>query len=216
MADLRRTLRQFQSEAPPSGKPARKTAETEKAAHRRASVRAPGRRTPAAALEAPPGLAELPADAPDWMLKSRMLSSALEGTIAQANPGPRLKACIERAWAAWELNGLTDKQIAKVSNLVMRAHRAIRETARSQLNRAIIDCAEILHAGLPSPLKRRTRFELVLDVVRAVRDEADADAAMIAGTMRLCGWSELMREAAAEAIRIALEEYPPVSSVSNR
>jgi len=150
------------------------------------------------------------------MLTSRMLSSALEATIVEGNPGPRLMACIERAWAAWELNGLTDKQIAKVSMLVLRAHRAIRETARSHLNRAVIDCAEILHAGLPSPLKKKTRFELVLEVVRSAREEADRDKAMIEGTMRLCGWNELMRDLAEQAIRIALEEFPPVSSVDHR
>ena len=95
MADLRRTLRQFpQSEAPPSaGKPARKAPETDdgKTGGRRPSQRTAGRRTPADGTN----FVELPAHAPDWMTKSRMLASALESTIAEGNPGPRLRACIE-------------------------------------------------------------------------------------------------------------------------
>ena len=208
MADLRRTLRQFQSEAPPSV--GRKTPV------KRPAPRTGGRRSSQGLSKTPLEPEELPADAPEWMVQCRVLSSALECAIADRDAGPRLRACIERAWAAWEFNGLTDKQIAKVSRLVTRAHRAIRETSRAELSRAFIDCAEILHAGLPSPLKRRTRFEVALEVVRAARDEADGEAAMIEGTMRICGWSELAKAAAREAIRIALEELPPVSSVPNR
>jgi hypothetical protein len=96
-----------------------------------------------------------------------------------------------------------------VSHLCRRAHDAIRNTSRAGLEAAYVDCARVLHLGLPSVLRRRVSIEVVTDAVRGMRREADRWVAVVDATMLLVGWVDANRARAAEAIRRALQEHPP-------
>jgi hypothetical protein len=147
----------------------------------------------------------LAADAPDWMRAARALSDALEANISRGSVEPTQLAAIERAWAAWTLGGVTTGQILRVAHLVRRAHTAIRETNRTELDLAYRDCAGVLYGGLPSALRQGLPFERVILVVRQLREEADGWAAVVEGTAELLGWRDYARMCAASIIRIAIE-----------
>jgi hypothetical protein len=146
-----------------------------------------------------------------WLDQGRSLLGALQKALSQRDASPRMKASIERAWAAWQLNGWTDREIARVAHLVRRAHEAIRDSPRKVMDQALLDCANVLYAGLPSAVRRRVVLDDVRELVRELRDVAGARHAIELGTMRLLGWSELMRQMAQEAIQTAFEEAPPSS-----
>lgn len=146
---------------------------------------------------------------PAWMAKARALSAALEEAQRTAAATPKLQACIERAHAAWTLDGATTRHIARVAHLAERAHEAVRGTSRAALDAAYADCARVLHLGLPSAIKRRVQLDAVIEIVRAMRREADAWVAVVEATMALLGWTDANRARTAEAIRGALEEFPP-------
>jgi hypothetical protein len=93
--------------------------------------------------------------------------------------------------------------------LCRRAYDAIRNTSRAGLEAAYVDCARVLHLGLPSALRRRVSIELVVEAVRQMRREADRWIAVVDATMLLIGWADANRARAAEAIRRALQEHPP-------
>jgi hypothetical protein len=147
-----------------------------------------------------------------WALKARTLSSALEEALRSGHASAKTRACVERAYAAWSLDGVTPPTVARVAHLVRRAHEAIRGTSRSGLEAAYTDCARLLHMGLPSALRRRVSLETAVDLVRNLRREADSWVAVVEVTMHLVGWTDAARSRAAEAIRQALEEYPPESA----
>jgi hypothetical protein len=151
---------------------------------------------------------------PAWLAKARALSAALEESQRTGAASPTLQACIERAHAAWNLDSATMRQIARVSHLAQRAHEAIRGTSRAALEAAYADCARVLHLGLPSAIKRRVQLDLVIEIVRAMRREADSWVAVVEATMGLLGWTDANRARAAKAIRQALEEFPPESSAN--
>jgi hypothetical protein len=146
---------------------------------------------------------------PAWLAKARALSAALEEAQRTGTASPKLQACIERAHAAWNLDGVTTRNISRVAHLVQRAHEAIRSTSRAALEAAYADCARVLHLGLPSAIKRRAQLDVVIELVRAMRREADGWVAVVEATMVLLGWTDATRARAAEAIRQALEEFPP-------
>jgi hypothetical protein len=163
-----------------------------------------GRRTPSATREAPdfgPPMAE---NAAGWMLRARRMSLALEEAIKNGTPSPALEAGIERAWAALELDGSSDKQISRVARLVEKAHTAIRETKAQDLERAYHECAQVLWAGLPRHVKARQDFAQVSAVVRDLRNEADGWAAVVDAVAKLLGWSQAARAHAAHAVRVAI------------
>jgi hypothetical protein len=54
-------------------------------------------------------------------------------------------------------------------------------------------------------------MEVAVDLVRNLRREADSWVAVVEATMLLVGWTDAARGRAAEAIRQALEEFPPES-----
>jgi hypothetical protein len=176
--------------------------------HRRS--RPPGRRTPAATQISAGN--DLPANASGWMKQGRLLSGAIEHAIADGHASRRLQACIERAFVAWQLGQHTDRDISRVAHLVRRAHEAIRETQKKSLERAYVDCAHILHGGLPTIVRRRVPLEAVIPLMRELREIVSGQTAIVEGTMRLLAWDELAREMSTEAIRVAWEEEPPVSS----
>jgi len=146
---------------------------------------------------------------PAWTAKGRALSAALEQALQNGSPSPSVQASIERAYGAWHLDGVTVRQISRVAHLSRRAHEAIRDTGRSELEEAYVDCARVLHLGLPSALRRGIAIESVVEVVRAMRREGDSWLAIVEATMFLMGWTDANRARAAEAIRLALEQFPP-------
>lgn len=198
MADFRRTL-------PMPGSPPEEKRIT---GHRRS--RPPGRRTPTATQVSAGN--ELPANALGWMKQGRLLSGAIEHAIADGHASRRLQACIERAFLAWQLGPYTDRDISRVAHLVRRAHEAIRAAPKKSLERAYLDCAQVLHGGLPTAVRRRVPLDSLILVIRELREIVSGQTAIVEGTMRLLGWDELGREMATEAIRVAWEEEPPVSS----
>lgn len=170
-----------------------------------------GRRTPSGPLKAPDFGADLPKNAPGWMRRARRMTLALESAIRAGRVGDATEACIERAWSAWELNGSSDAEIARVAHVVERAHQAIRNTARSELTEAVNDCAEVLWNALPPHVLRSATFEQVVDVVRGLKVEADPWEAVLSATSVLLGWVDASQAHAAQAIRHALVEHPPSS-----
>jgi hypothetical protein len=159
-----------------------------------------------------PELGALERGVPAWLAKARVLSAALQEAERTAAASPKLQACIERAHAAWTLDGATTRNISRVAHLAQRGHEAIRGTSRAALESAYADCARVVHLGLPSAIKRRVPLEVVIEQVRAMRREADGWVAVVEATMALLGWTDANRARAAEAIRGALEEFPPESS----
>jgi hypothetical protein len=148
----------------------------------------------------------LPPGSPDWMRAARTLADALEACIALGRVDPVKHAAIARAWAAWALGGARPEDVLKVAHLVSRAHRAIRETQRAQLDVAYRDCADVLYSGLPSMIRQRMPFERVMLVVRELRYQADAWAAVVEGTSELLGWKDYARTHAASVIRAVIEQ----------
>jgi hypothetical protein len=138
------------------------------------------------------------------MLRARRMSLALEEAIQSGTASPAIEACIERAWAAWELDGAADRQISRIARLIGKAHSAIRETTAQDLERAYGECAQVLWAGLPRHVKSKQDFAQTVQIVRALRVEADPWAAVVDATARLLGWTQASRAHAAHAIRVAL------------
>lgn len=132
------------------------------------------------------------------------MSLALEEAIRSGHLNPTLEACIERAWAAWELDGSADKQIARVARLVEKAHSAIRETPAEKCDRAYIEIAQVIWAGLPRHVKSRQEFAQIILVVRDLRAEADPWAAVVDATAKILGWSQAARAHSAHAVRVAI------------
>jgi hypothetical protein len=148
----------------------------------------------------------LPPGAPEWMRAARMLADALEESIAAGEIDTVQHAAVARAWAAYALGGVKPRQVLKVAHLVSRAHRAIRDTQREQLDIAYRDCADIVFRGLPSEVRSRMPFERVMLLVRSLRHEADAWAAVVEGTCELLGWKDYARSHAAAVIRAVIEK----------
>jgi hypothetical protein len=133
------------------------------------------------------------------------MSIALEALIASGSVALAAEAAVERAWSAWELDGMPDKYVARVATLVDRARTAIRDTAENELERAYNDCAQVLWASLPREIRVRQDQADVLLVMRGLRDEADPWAAIIEATARILGWTNAARAHAAHALRMALD-----------
>lgn len=164
----------------------------------------PGHRTPSATRQAPDFGPPMPENAPGWMLRARRMSIALEEAIRSGQPNPTVEACIERAWAAWELDGSPDKKIVRVARLVEKAHSAIRETPADKVDRAYVEIAQVIWAGMPRSVKSRQEFAQVIMVVRELRTEADPWAAVVDATAKILGWSQAARAHSAHAVRVAI------------
>ncbi len=165
---------------------------------------APAKRTPARSLRAPDGLKALPDDAPGWMQRARRMALALESAIRRESISPALEGNIERAWAAWQLEGVGDADIARVAHLVQRAHAALRDAKRDQRQQAAFNCAEVLWNGLPPRVQRRVEFDDAVALVRELSREVDGWTAIVRGTSVFCGWTEAGDLHASQAIRTAL------------
>lgn len=151
-------------------------------------------------------LRPLPPDAPPWMRAARELSLELEHAIAQGSTSRAAALSVQRAALAYQALGTPQERIVRVARLIRRAHHAIRETRRPELDAAVRDCAEIIYDGLSVNLRRTTPFDAVIAVVRELHAEADPWVAVVQGTSTLLGWRDAARTQAAQAIRVALEE----------
>jgi hypothetical protein len=165
----------------------------------------PDERSGARTRRTPQGL---PSDAPEWMRAARALADWLEERIERGAVTPADQAAVARTWAAFCLAGATEPQILKVAHLVQRAHTAIRTSPRSatDLQAAYHAAAGVLHAGLPTAVRERMPIERAVQVVRRLRDEADAWAAIVEGTSDLLGWKDHARTHAATVIRALIEQ----------
>jgi hypothetical protein len=163
-----------------------------------------GKRTPKAEGRAFGATPALPENAPGWMLRARSMTLALEEAIRSGKATPNMEACIERAYAAWELGGAGDKRIARVARLVEQAHSAIRTTPAHDLERAFGECAMVMWAGLPRSVKSRQDPAVIAQVVRRLRGEADAWAAVVDATADILGWCDAARGHSAQAVRVAI------------
>src|SRR6187551_3376904 len=131
--------------------------------------RAPrGIRTPSAGMAAVriPSHDPLPGDVPGWTRRAGRLIAALENALAEGNPPPAQIAAIERAFYAFELGGVSDQDIAKIAHVCERAHGALQGKITGSINDAYIACAHVMHAGLPTKIRRRTTEGDMLDVVK--------------------------------------------------
>jgi hypothetical protein len=143
----------------------------------------------------------------DWVRAAQTMSAWLNERVQKGSALPLEQALIARTWVAFSLGGTTVPQILRVAHLVSRAHTAIRETPRGEreLQAAVVDCARVLHAGLPSAIKARMPLERAVQVVRALRSEPDSWPAVVEGTSELLGWTDYARAHAAATIRTVIE-----------
>ena len=149
-----------------------------------------------------------PAETPGWMLRAGRLIAALEDTLAQEHPRPTQIAAIERAWFAYEMGGVSDREIAKIAHVCERAHSALQGKMSGPIQDAYLACAHVLHAGLPTKLRRKKEEAEVLEIVKAMRRTIDPWSAVVTATSQILGWDLHFREHAAHAIRTALESHP--------
>jgi len=163
-----------------------------------------GKRTPKPGGRAFGETPALPDDAPGWMVRARSMTLALEEAIREGQVTPNMEACIERAYAAWELGGAGNKRIARVARLVEQAHSAIRSAPGTDLERAFGACAMVLWAGLPRSVKARQDPTAIGQIVRKLRGEADAWAAVVDATANILGWCDAARGHSAHAVRVAI------------
>lgn len=147
----------------------------------------------------------LPPGSPEWMQAARALARELEALVQRGAATPAEQAAVSRAWTAWALAGASTRQVLRVAHVVSRAHSAIRETSRTELEAAYHDCAQVLLTGLPSALKRNLPYERVVNVVRDLRSEADRWVAVVDATSALLGWKTWARLHAAAAVKLAIE-----------
>ncbi|MGC4091406.1 MAG: hypothetical protein QM756_26710 [Polyangiaceae bacterium] len=166
--------------------------------------------TPQAELEARRLTQSVPPPAPEWVRAARAMVDWLEQRLAAQQVSPIDEAKISRAWAAFSLGGVSDPQALRVAHLVSRAYHAIRETPRGsvELQAALLDCAGVLHRNLPSSIRQRTPLDVVTHVVRRLKTEADAWAAVVEGASELLGWKDYGRMHAALVLRILIEQKP--------
>jgi len=149
----------------------------------------------------------VPPQAPDWMRAARAMSQWLDARIAQGELSTLEEATIARTWAAFSLAAVPEPTALRVAHLVSRAYHAIRNSSRSsvELQAAIVDCARVLHAGLPSLIRERMPMERAIQIVRRIRTEPDNWAAVVEGTSELLGWKDYARMHAAAVLRALIE-----------
>lgn len=169
--------------------------------------RAPrGTRTPA------PGTAlripmhdPLPIEGAGWTRRAGRLIAALEDALARGEQDPSQVAAIERAWFAYEMGGASDQEIAKIAHVCERAHGALQGKMSGPIQDAYLACAHVLHAGLPTKVRRRVSEAEVLEIVKEMRRTVDPWQAVVMATSRILDWDVHWREHAAQAVRTALE-----------
>jgi hypothetical protein len=163
-----------------------------------------GKRTPSPVGRLLGATPALPENAPGWMIRARRMTLALEEAVRRGTVDGTMEAGIERAYAAWELDGAGDKRIARVARLVEQAYSAIRATPVTELERAYGDCAQVMWAGLPRSVKAKQDPATINRIVRSLRGEADSWAAVVDATANILGWCDAARGYSAHAVRVAI------------
>lgn len=150
----------------------------------------------------------VPPSAPDWVRAASTLADWLNQRVLAGSVDSLEKATIARTWTAFALGGTTVPQIRKVAHVVSRAHGAIRETPRGEreLQAALIDCARVMHSGLPLAIQTRMPLERTVQVARMLRSEPDPWAAVVSGTSELLGWADYARAHTAAIIGLVIEQ----------
>jgi len=148
----------------------------------------------------------LPHDAPEWMRAARVLADSLEECIRTGSVDELEQAAIERAWYAWTLGGATPRHVLKTAHLVRRAHEAIQASPVSNAENLVRDCAAVLHANLPPPVRQTLPFERVVWVARLLRAQPDPWVAIVEGTAELLGWKDYARVHASNVIRSVIQQ----------
>lgn len=163
--------------------------------------------TPKAEREARHFRESQPPVSPDWARAARAMIAWLSERVERSELDAFEEATVARTWAAFSLGGMSEPQVLRVAHLVSRAHTAIRETNRvhTELQAAVLDCARVLHSGLPGAIRERMPLERAEQVVRGLRTEADAWSAVVDGTTALLGWDDYARMHAASVLRLIIE-----------
>jgi hypothetical protein len=148
-----------------------------------------------------------PPVSPDWQRAARALIAWLNERLERGHLEAFEEVTLARTWAAFSLAGATEPQVLKVAHLVSRAYHAIRESRRAshELQAAVLDCARVLHSGLPVAIRARMPLERAVIVVRKLRTEADPWAAVVDGATALLGWDDYARMHAASLLRTVIE-----------
>jgi hypothetical protein len=164
--------------------------------------------TPKAELEARRLTQSVPPPAPEWVRAARAMVEWLEQRLSQDSVSPIEEATISRAWAAFSMAGVSEPQVLRVAHLVSRAYHAIRETPRGavELQKALVDCAGVLHRNLPSAIRDHMPLDRAVQVVRKLKSETDAWTAVVEGVSDLLGWKDYGRMHTALTLRILIEQ----------
>lgn len=170
------------------------------------NIEAPlGTHTPAKSLAAIDFTGPLPPNAPQWMHHAQRMIAGLKEAFERGKIDPVTEACIERAWAGWELDGSTERQIARLALLIEQTHSALRAIPPHRLDRALYDCAEVLRQGMPKHARRKVPLDDVVLVTRELQKEADPWVAVVNATAKLLSWQKISVAHAAHAVRVALQ-----------
>jgi hypothetical protein len=192
MIDLKQTLpcATFDSEPPggaPSGRSGRKRASQHPEGRKQRTSQAPATN--------------------DWSVRGRVLVDAIEASLAQTAPPVKLIAAVERAYAAFYLEDVSEADVAHVAHLCERAYDAIRKVRPAQVEAGVVNCARVLHLGLSQELRQRVSEEHLVEVVHALRVESTRSRAVTDATMRVLGWLDKFRDRAELVVLMALREY---------
>jgi hypothetical protein len=148
----------------------------------------------------------LPDEAPEWMRAARVLADSLEDCIRNGHVDELEQAAIERAWYAWTLGGATPRHVLKTAHLVRRAHEAVQSPKFFNSEKTLRECAEVLHANLPLPVRQTLPFERVVWVVRLLHAQPDPWVGIVEGTAELLGWKDYARVHASNVIRSVIQQ----------
>ena len=164
-----------------------------------------GTRTPSEPLHTFDTGGPLPPNAPAWMHHAQRMIAGLQQALKQVSIDASTEASIERAWAGWELDGSSERQIARMALLVEQTHTALREVAPHRLERAIYDCAEVLRQGMPKHARRKMPLDEVVRITREMPKEVDPWVSVVHAVAALLGWQKTSIAYAAHAIRLAIQ-----------
>ncbi len=166
-----------------------------------------GSRTPRRPIDGIDFEGQLPDNAPAWMHHAQRMIAGLRQALAQGNVPPATEAGIERAWAGWELDGSTERQIGRLALLLEQAHTAVRDSTPETFTQVVQASAQLVYRGMPKHARAHVNSDDVEEVVRQFRDEHDAWAAVVHATARLLGWARAGAGHSAHIVRLAIENY---------
>jgi hypothetical protein len=208
MTTPRHTPRQRKTIPPPEAAPTRGTLPL--------PPRTPniGRTTPPLRGSSPPpapkprasrSVAPPAAAGPAWAQKARLVAATIEAALQRGHASPAVEAAILRATSAWDFNATKPRQLAQTARVVDRAYTALRWTDRHD-RRLEIDCAGVLHEGLPSELRKNLTRDDVLEIVRWMRTQLDADEARGGAILRILGFDRTVHRWINDALKTIVHD----------